>query len=205
MPNGVATPPEVIARLRELWDQGLSGAQIAAQMGMTKNAVLGLTNRNGFPPRPSPIHGVRAAQITLAQRDQVAALLRAGELSMPAIAEHLRVTLDQVRRVASAVTPARRVQRAGNLGGETRAQRQREEARRAAEPKPAAAFARPVGTPSKTCRWPQWGEWKQGRVRLDPKGPMPLAAIRFCDQPSRPGTSYCEACYARAYERKAAA
>jgi GcrA cell cycle regulator len=46
---------EVIARLQELWRQGLSTAEIGRQLSITKNAVVGKAHRLGLPPRPSPI------------------------------------------------------------------------------------------------------------------------------------------------------
>lgn len=46
---------ETIARLRELWSQGLSTAEIGRQLSITKNAVVGKAHRLGLPPRPSPI------------------------------------------------------------------------------------------------------------------------------------------------------
>lgn len=46
---------ETIARLKELWEQGLSTAEIGRQIGITKNAVVGKAHRLGLPARPSPI------------------------------------------------------------------------------------------------------------------------------------------------------
>ncbi|MQR98381.1 GcrA family cell cycle regulator [Gluconobacter aidae] len=46
---------ETIARLRDLWSQGLSTAEIGRQLSITKNAVVGKAHRLGLPPRPSPI------------------------------------------------------------------------------------------------------------------------------------------------------
>lgn len=46
---------EVIARLQDLWSQGLSTAEIGRQLSITKNAVVGKAHRLGLPPRPSPI------------------------------------------------------------------------------------------------------------------------------------------------------
>src|SRR5262245_53168880 len=37
--------------LRGLWDEGLSGSQIAFRMGLSRSAVLGKVNRIGLPPR----------------------------------------------------------------------------------------------------------------------------------------------------------
>ncbi|WRH87295.1 GcrA family cell cycle regulator [Nguyenibacter sp. L1] len=46
---------ETIARLRELWQQGLSTAEIGRQLAVTKNAVVGKAHRLGLQSRPSPI------------------------------------------------------------------------------------------------------------------------------------------------------
>ncbi|ARW17102.1 GcrA family cell cycle regulator [Komagataeibacter europaeus] len=51
---------ETIARLRDLWQQGLSTAEIGRQLSVTKNAVVGKAHRLGLKPRPSPIR--RAAK-----------------------------------------------------------------------------------------------------------------------------------------------
>ena len=44
-----------VARLRELWDQGLPTAQIGKLLEFTKNAVVGKAHRIGLERRPSPI------------------------------------------------------------------------------------------------------------------------------------------------------
>ena len=44
-----------VAKLRELWDQGLPTAQIGKLLGFTKNAVVGKAHRIGLERRPSPI------------------------------------------------------------------------------------------------------------------------------------------------------
>ena len=46
---------ENVARLRELWDQGLPTAQIGKLIGFTKNAVVGKAHRIGLERRQSPI------------------------------------------------------------------------------------------------------------------------------------------------------
>jgi len=46
---------ETIARLRQLWEEGHSTAEIGRRMGVTKNAVVGKAHRLALPPRPSPI------------------------------------------------------------------------------------------------------------------------------------------------------
>jgi len=54
---------ESIARLRALWAEGLSTAEIGRRMSISKNAVVGKAHRLNLPPRPSPIRrdGVTAA------------------------------------------------------------------------------------------------------------------------------------------------
>ena len=46
---------ETIERLRNLWAEGLSTAEIGRRMGISKNAVVGKAHRLNLPPRPSPI------------------------------------------------------------------------------------------------------------------------------------------------------
>lgn len=59
MPS-VPHPPELIARARELWEAGLPVMQIAAQLRMTKNALVGMAHRRSFPPRPNPVKQIDA-------------------------------------------------------------------------------------------------------------------------------------------------
>ncbi|CAI9121679.1 GcrA family cell cycle regulator [Brytella acorum] len=55
---------EVISRLQELWQQGLSTAEIGRQLNITKNAVVGKAHRLGLPARPSPIRkAVQASEV----------------------------------------------------------------------------------------------------------------------------------------------
>ena len=44
-----------VARLKDLWDQGLPTAQIGKLLNFTKNAVVGKAHRIGLERRPSPI------------------------------------------------------------------------------------------------------------------------------------------------------
>ena len=46
---------DTIVRLRALWDEGLSTAEIGRRLGITKNAVVGKAHRLVLPARPSPI------------------------------------------------------------------------------------------------------------------------------------------------------
>lgn len=50
------------ARLRKLWDTGLSASKIGEQMGLTKNSIIGAAHRLKLNPRASPIaHSVRSS------------------------------------------------------------------------------------------------------------------------------------------------
>ena len=53
------------ARLRELWEQGLTASQIAAELSVTRNAVIGKADRLGLSGRPSPIQRSKAPKLTL--------------------------------------------------------------------------------------------------------------------------------------------
>lgn len=50
---------------RAMWDEGVHASEIAKRIGhgCSKNAVLGVAHRRGWPPRPSPIpvNGIRPA------------------------------------------------------------------------------------------------------------------------------------------------
>ena len=46
---------ETIVRLRGLWDEGHSTAEIGRRLGVTKNSVVGKAHRLNLPARPSPI------------------------------------------------------------------------------------------------------------------------------------------------------
>lgn len=46
---------EAISRLRTLWTEGHSTAEIGRRLGVSKNAVVGKAHRLDLPARPSPI------------------------------------------------------------------------------------------------------------------------------------------------------
>ena len=47
--------PDAIARLRVLWAENLSTAEIGRRFGTTKNAIIGKAHRLKLPSRPSPV------------------------------------------------------------------------------------------------------------------------------------------------------
>jgi GcrA cell cycle regulator len=52
---------EIIAKLQQLWTEGLSTAEIGRRLNISKNAVVGKAHRLNLPPRPSPIRRVEGA------------------------------------------------------------------------------------------------------------------------------------------------
>ena len=48
---------EAIARLRALWDENHSTAEIGRRLGTSKNSIIGKAHRLALPPRRSPIRG----------------------------------------------------------------------------------------------------------------------------------------------------
>ncbi len=52
---------ELIDRLRKMWAEGLSTAEIGRRMGVSKNAITGKARRLNLPMRPSPIRRAPAA------------------------------------------------------------------------------------------------------------------------------------------------
>ena len=52
---------DLLAKLRELWDEGLSISQIGQELGVTRNAIAGKARRLGLPKRHPPISQKKAA------------------------------------------------------------------------------------------------------------------------------------------------
>lgn len=73
---------ETIARLRALWAEGLSTAEIGRRLHVTKNAVVGKAHRLHLPPRPSPIRRAPDGTVAAAPRPQPG---RPAEPTLPAM------------------------------------------------------------------------------------------------------------------------
>lgn len=87
---------EAIERLRALWAEGHSTAEIGRRMGISKNAVVGKAHRLNLPPRPSPI-----------RREAADAAPRPQSVRAPRIAPAApRSTLPQVSPAAPPAMPA---------------------------------------------------------------------------------------------------
>ena len=53
------------ARLRELWAKGLTASQVATELSITRNAVIGKAHRLGLGGRASPIQRSKPPMLTL--------------------------------------------------------------------------------------------------------------------------------------------
>ncbi|WP_193360681.1 GcrA family cell cycle regulator [Komagataeibacter medellinensis] len=184
---------ETIARLRDLWQQGLSTAEIGRQLSVTKNAVVGKAHRLGLKPRPSPIR--RAAKpVTAAPAAESAAAMASAQAApsspapaeveaapaaaavpppVPQAAPVVPVEASRPKVEVTAPTPAATAQ---EPAVEPRAPRPSARATRAA-----AAALRPVSEPrrrsSQSCCWPLG----------DPGTP----GFHFCGATPLPGKPYC--------------
>ncbi len=64
-----------IAKLKKLWDRGLSASKIASELGeVTRNAVIGKAHRLSLESRPSPVKsdGTKAAKPAPKAKSRVA-------------------------------------------------------------------------------------------------------------------------------------
>jgi GcrA cell cycle regulator len=118
---------EAIARLRVLWDEGHSTAEIGRRMAVSKNAVVGKAHRLNLPARPSPI-----------RRDA------AGGPS-PRAATPKRVTGPTLPPLPAAVEPIREIAAPAPLP---------EPVVRAPERAPVLRQVTPSRSRSVTCCWP---------------------------------------------------
>ena len=72
MPAKKPWPPETIARLRAAWETGVSATRIGAELGFTKNAIIGKAQREGLSPRDTRFAAELAVKIETEQdRDTI--------------------------------------------------------------------------------------------------------------------------------------
>ena len=87
---------ESIDRLKSLWTEGLSTAEIGRRLGISKNAVVGKAHRLNLPSRPSPI---RRAEGSAAPR--AAAPKRAQGPTLPPLSPSVNSALPPLRAIVS--------------------------------------------------------------------------------------------------------
>ena len=153
---------ETIARLRALWADGFSTAEIGRRMGISKNAVVGKAHRLNLPPRPSPIR-------------------REGVVSTPRAAPApRRVIGSTLPPLAAASAPAPQLASA-HLASAHLASPSPPPAPVASVPR--VVSSRPATTTFRSIR-PQACCW--------PIGEPGTKAFRFCDSEATPGKPYCQ-------------
>ncbi len=94
---------ETISRLRALWTEGLSTAEIGRRLCISKNAVVGKAHRLNLPPRPSPI---RRLESGAAPRQ--AAPRRAQGPTLPPLAAAMGAPMPSLRAIIPAPKLAQR-------------------------------------------------------------------------------------------------
>ena len=100
---------EAIERLRALWAEGHSTAEIGRRMGVSKNAVVGKAHRLSLPARPSPIRRdvVAAPRPAPARRHTLPPLRAALREPLPQMAAPLLRRMDMVMTAPATVAVAR--------------------------------------------------------------------------------------------------
>ncbi|WP_182980597.1 GcrA family cell cycle regulator [Gluconacetobacter asukensis] len=203
---------ETIARLRELWQQGLSTAEIGRQLSVTKNAVVGKAHRLGLQARPSPIRrppaSARAAESAGAvaptpEPVAVAPAPVASPVSPAAPVAPVAVAPQAAAPVAPVMAPV--APRVAEAAPSVAPVRQAEPAPRApvrAEPETVAAVAPPppVATPAvsrpETPRAPlravsSPAPRRSGLSCCWPLGDPGTPGFHFCGATPVPGKPYC--------------
>jgi GcrA cell cycle regulator len=92
---------ETIAKLRTLWAEGLSTAEIGRRLNISKNAVVGKAHRLNLPSRPSPI---RRAEGDAVPRQ--AAPKRVQGPTLPPLAATIGAPMPPLRAITPAPKPA---------------------------------------------------------------------------------------------------
>ena len=93
---------DIIQRLRLLWSDGHSTAEIGRRLGISKNAVVGKAHRLDLPARPSPIRRDGAAP-----RPRRPAVPRVAGPTLPPLASTRAVPMLAAPPVRAVVAPPR--------------------------------------------------------------------------------------------------
>lgn len=199
---------EMISRLRGLWQDGLSTAEIGRRMSITKNAVVGKAHRLTLTARPSPIRKtlVAVADSAHATRREPSRLLRASLAGGPAQVAQFQprpVTQPEAGSVAhqpreghdvtGSVTPLRAVrpaamQSAAAGAGPVRAASSSQDPDADEPPVRHAPTASPIPMPS---AGDQPAPRRRGQSCCWPLGDPGTKHFRFCGGEPIPNKPYC--------------
>jgi GcrA cell cycle regulator len=156
---------ENISRLRGLWSEGHSTAEIGRRMGVSKNAVVGKAHRLDLPARPSPIR----RDVTIGAAPRLPAARRVTGPTLPPLAASVELPRETPATIPAAVTPRAPAQPAARVEPPV--------SRLAPAPAP---VLRAVATPRSrvsSCCWPI--------------GEPGTRSFRFCDSDAVQGKPYC--------------
>jgi GcrA cell cycle regulator len=162
---------DTIVRLRDLWAQGLSTAEIGRRLGVSKNAVVGKAHRLNLPARPSPIRRDESGAAAARRR----APRRVSGPTLPPLASIQPG--GSPSPLASGIAGFRVLSASLEARAEPAAPIRPEAAPPLSVPRP-AVVARTAGGRRNACCWPI--------------GEPGTPAFRFCDADSMPGKPYCD-------------
>ena len=171
---------DVIVRLRDLWTEGHSTAEIGRRLGVSKNAIVGKAHRLDLAARPSPIR--REGSAPAAERRAVPRRVEGPTLpplastGAPAGEPHVPQPQPQPQpQPAPAIASAPASAPAGITA--------------TARPVPAPPRPVPVAPPRMQALTPR----PYGRIVTCcwPIGEPGTREFRFCDDRSEPGKPYC--------------
>jgi len=167
------------ARLRALWAEGVTTPKIGAQLGCSKNAVVGMARRMDLPTRPSPIRAAgEGANVAKPRRAY------AGAATLPPLSTASAEAAPVRIGYAPAAAPLGGLRPAPELPPSPLPTPELPQARPPAPPpvaSPRPAFVRP----SLECCWPIGEPGTKG--------------FRFCGDPSISGKSYCPHHHGKAF------
>lgn len=180
-----------LARLRQLWEEGLSAAKIGREIGTTKNAVVGKAHRLRLSASPSAV--VRKTESLDAAQTEVARAMwhDRTDLRIEDIARILGVTVNVLRGKAFRMSWAPRGMPVSRRGETVKTITVLAPTTDTPEPfllPPPVAVPTFKPRPPGACCWPMWGH-----------GSAP--SHQFCDAPSVVGRPYCPEHASIAYSR----
>ncbi len=183
---------ETITRLRELWSEGHSTAEIGRRLGVSKNAVVGKAHRLELPPRPSPIR--REGELSAPRRLM---LRRLEGPTLPPLPCTTALTPPVPPTPAVVPPPAPPPAPAEPPASVAPEPEPEPPARPRPEPAPVPA------SPPRLQAVPSSPSRPYGRVTTCcwPIGEPGTRSFHFCDGPSEPGKPYCEEHAKLAYVR----
>ena len=180
---------DAIARLRQLWIDGMPTIAIGRSLGLSKNAIIGKAHRMELPARPSPI--VRDGRVKLASKP--------ARTPVPSLTK-----LETTAKVLPTASGARSIAVAQRTRGERETGLDRlakKSIKTATDAETAAATqSGPIVSLPMTID-DQANRHAKVNLCCWPIGEPCTRSFRFCDEPAPTGRPYCDEHTQRAYGR----